>query len=380
VFRLSAGLAAGAASLALLAVRPTPAVAQDRPVALGGDQNLEDLTGENSRPLQITGFGVGTFHLDARTHDNTFQAGKVALSAFREINDHIWYFGQLTTTLEQGDAGGDVATSTEIDNLLVNFVLPGTSNVSLSFGKLDAPLGFERDDEPLNLQASTSYNYELGRPGKFVGLVGRWAMSPKADLTGVISNGWDSQVDPNHGKTGMLRLGLLPSANSSLGVSGVYGVEGDQGDTHNRYLMNVDYAFQPNPGLIIAGEANLGGDRNVLEDGSTATWKGALLTVFSRLERRFGLTFRAEVFDDPDGVRSGLAQTLQSYTVAPVFFLGSGREGIFANVEHTTFRIPRFQLRAELRLNHSSELAFPTSGDALSNDGLEFGLQLVTVF
>ena len=376
----NAGVAISIATLALLGTAPGMLGAQDRPITPSGDQNLEALTGEGSRPLQITGFGVGSFRLDGRTRDNTFEAGKIAVSAFRELNDHLWFFGQLTTALEEGESeGGEIASSTEIDNLLVNLTVPGATNVSLSFGKLDAPIGFERDDEPLNLQATTSYNYELGRPAKFVGLVGRWALSPHADLTGVLSNGWNSEIDPNHGKTGTLRLGLLPTAHSSLGVSGIYGSEGEADETFNRYLLNLDYAFQPEAGLIIAGEANLGGDRGVL-DGADATWKGALLTVFGRLERRFGVTLRAEVFDDPDGVRTGLAQTLQSYTVAPVFFLGTGREGIFANVEHTTFRIPRFQLRAEMRLNHSSEDAFVVNDGELSNWGLEFGLQLVTVF
>lgn len=58
--------------------------------------------------------------------------------------------------------GGDPVT--EIDNLLVNLTLPGMSDLSLSFGKFDIPLGFERDDEPLNLQPTTSFHFELARP------------------------------------------------------------------------------------------------------------------------------------------------------------------------------------------------------------------------
>ena len=39
-----------------------------------------------------------------------------------------------------------------------------------------------------------------------------------------------------------------------------------------------------------------------------------------------------------------------------------GREGIFANVQNTTVRIPRLQVRGELRFNHSSAPFFDTSG------------------
>ena len=106
---------------------------------------------------------------------------------------------------------------------------------------------------------------------------------------------------------------------------------------------------------------------------------GGTLTVFVQPKRHLGITFRGEVFDDHDGARTGQIQTLQSYTVAPVIFLGLGREGIFANVEHTTFRIPRFQLRAEGRLNRSNVPFFDTQA-GLRTWNVEYTIQLVTVF
>jgi hypothetical protein len=375
------GVAALAAALLLTIASPRAATAQDQRITIGGQQqDLESLTGESEAQLRITGFGIGSYTYDGKTRDNSFAAGKLALSAFRELNNYLWVFGQLTTALEQPEPGADeIATSTEIDNLIVSATVPGATNLNFSFGKFDVPVGFERDDEPLNLQATTSFNFELARPAKMVGLVGRWALSPKLDLTGLVSNGWESQIDPNHAKSGAVRIGLLPAEGVSLGVSGIYGPEGEADATNNRYLVDVDYAFQPIRSVIVAGEANYGGDRGVLAGGGDATWKGATITLFVRPLRRIGITGRAEVFDDPDGARTGQAQTLESYTIAPMYFLGVGREGIFANVEHTTFRIPRFQLRAELRFNHSSEPFFPLADGTLSRWGVQYTLQLVTV-
>jgi len=376
------GVAALAAALLLTIASPHAATAQDQRIAIGGQQqDLEALTGESEAQLRITGFGIGSYTYDGKTRDNSFAAGKLALSAFRELNNYLWVFGQLTTALEQPEPGADeIATSTEIDNLIVSATVPGATNLNFGFGKFDVPVGFERDDEPLNLQATTSFNFELARPAKMVGVVGRWALSPKLDLTGLVSNGWESQIDPNHAKSGAVRIGLLPAEGVSLGVSGIYGPEGEADATNNRYLVDVDYAFQPIQRVIVAGEANFGGDRGVLAGGGDATWKGATITLFVRPLRRIGITGRAEVFDDPDGARTGQAQTLESYTIAPMYFLGVGREGIFANVEHTTFRIPRFQLRAELRFNHSSEPFFPLADGTLSRWGVQYTLQLVTVF
>ena len=89
----------------------------------------------------------------------------MAVSLFRELTDHLYVFGQLTTSIpDEGDA--EPATEIEIDNLLVSFTPPGASNVNLTFGTLDAPIGFERDDEVLLFTPSTSFNFELARPGQ----------------------------------------------------------------------------------------------------------------------------------------------------------------------------------------------------------------------
>jgi len=189
----------------------TRAVVQSIDLSGGGDEGLEGLTGENDAPLQITGFGVGDYAYDGRTDENSFIAGKLALALFREIDEQLWFFGQLTTALSTEDSGGDeVPTEIEIDNLIVNFTPRGATNFSLGFGKLDAPIGFERDDEPLNFVATESFNFEYARPSKIVGLIGRWNLTPGLDFTGWVANGWNSQVDPNHGKTAALQVGVRP--------------------------------------------------------------------------------------------------------------------------------------------------------------------------
>lgn len=361
-----------------------PLHAQDRPVNL--DQGVGDLTGEDEFPLQITGFGVGDFSYHPRSGENTARAGKLAVSFFREISDKFWFFGQLTTALSSGEEGGEgaeigdeVPTEIEIDNMLVNFTPGGTSGFSVAFGKFDVPVGFERDDEPLNFQATESFNFELARPAKMVGFVGRWVATPSIDLTAMVGNGWDAQLDENTQKTTGARLGLLPSEHTSIGLSGLIGSEGESDEVHTRYLMSLDYASEPGSGWIIAGEANLGGERDALGDGNDASWYGGTLSLFHQISQHVGATIRGETFRDADGFRTGEAQTLQSLTFSPIYFVGTGREGIFANVEHTTFRIPRFQIRAEARLDHSSESIFGEDGEARDWQ-MRYVLQFVTTF
>ena len=229
---------------------------------------------------------MGGYTYDGRTGDNSAAAGKIAVSLFRELTDNLYVFGQLTTSLsDEGDA--EPATETEIDNLLVSFTPPGASNLSLTFGTLDAPVGFERDDEVLLFTPSTSFNFELARPAKLTGLFGGWSLSPRVDLTAMVANGWDSPLDPNHGKTGGLRLGVLPAEGASLGVSALYGSEGPADSTSNRLLLDVDYAFEPGRGWIVAGEANYAKDYD-LPGGGDASWSGATLLVHRQVARQLG--------------------------------------------------------------------------------------------
>ena len=195
----------------------------------------------------------------------------------------------------------------------------------------------------------------------------------------MLSNGWDTDTSENHGKTSGVRLGWIPNEQTSLGVAGLYGPAGPADSTVNRYVVTLDYAYQPTDDWILAGEGDWGGDHHVVPGGATARWYGAQLSVFRRLGRTMGALARAEVFRDRDGARTGTPQTMESYTVAPVYFIGAGREGVFANIEHTTFRIPRFQLRAEVRLNHSNVPVFG-SANGPSTWGLQSALQLVTLF
>ena len=368
----------------LIGLAASRAVAQnpsDQPVTLdtvGGD--LQPRTGEEEHQLSITGFGVGGYTLDGKTHDNSLGAGKIAVALFRELTDNLYVFGQLTTSIEDGaEAGEEPTTDIEIDNLLVSFTPKGASSLNLTVGTLDAPIGFERDDEVLLLTPTTSFNFELARPSKLTGLFGTYALSRRVDVTALIANGWDSPVDPNHGKTVGARLGFLPTERSSLGLGTLYGSEGEAGETNDRLLLTADYALEPNRDWLIAGEANYGKDIDLPDDGGNASWTGATLLVHRRLDRHWGIAARAEVLDDKDGARTGTPQTLTSYVLAPIYSIGVGREGIFANITHTTYRIPRFQLRGEVRLNHSDTPFFETE-DGVSQWGVQYTVQLVTTF
>lgn len=338
-------------------------------LAAQGAADLEDKT-----PLTISGFAVGLGSYDRNRAQNTAVGSKIALSMFRPWSDQLYFFGQLTTHLEPPDSGGgSPQTAIAIDNLIINWTPAHLSQLSLSFGRFDAPVGFERDDEPLNLVPTTSFTFENARPVKFTGVIARYTLNPKVSVLGLVANGWDRQIDNNSGKTGGVKVQLFPSSGLAVAGGAFYGPEQDSTNASQRLLLTGDATWQPLPQLIVQAEAHHGAQQG-------AHWTGVVGQAFWRFGRATGLTVRGEVFDDPAGIRTGTAQTMQSITISPWYFYREAQEGVFSNIEFTTFRLPAFSIRPALRLDHSNQPVFSTKTGGLRRSNVTALAELVYVF
>ena len=340
-------------------------------VAFGAAAQEREVTFEETPPVSITGFAVGRADYDRVARTNGFTAGKVGVSLFKPAGD-AYVFAQLTTAL---DGSGEAAT--EIDNLLVSWT-PRTANQwTLAFGRFDAPIGFERDDEPLNLIPTNSFNFSYARPGKLTGVQVHYTASPRLDLWAVAANGWDVAVDNNRGKTALARAQFIPIPWVTVGVTGVYGPEQASTDRQQRSLLSSDLTVDRGP-LILGAELNLGRERT--SGSANATWRGAAGTVFLRVARKLGVTARYDQLEDTDGLLTGTPQILRSVTVGPMWYFSSAREGIFSNIEHTRFHLPQIALRAAVRADWSSQPFFAEAGGALQGSNTTGVLELVYVF
>lgn len=326
--------------------------------------------------LTVSGFAVGLGSYDRNLERNTATASKLAVSFFRPWSDQVYLFAQLTTHVSQHDTSA-VHTHIEIDNLIVNWTPPKLSALSLSFGRFDAPIGFERDDEPLNLAPTESFNLENARPVKFTGLLARYAVSPRVSLLGVVANGWDTEIDNNSGKTAGLKVQLFPASNAAVAVGGFYGPEEDSTNATPRTLWTADATLQPLPRLILQAEAHRGSQSVA---GTSVNWTGVVGQAFWRFSPSTGVSVRGEIFDDPDGFRTGTSQQLSSVTFSPWYFYREAQEGVFSNVEFTNFRLPAFSVRPAVRIDHSDQPVFEKKDGSLAQSNLTALVELVYVF
>ncbi len=323
-------------------------------------------------PLAVSGFAVGDAGYDRNLAQGTALASKIALSLFRPWSDHLYIFGQLTTHLEAADSGPP-ETAIEIDNLIINWTPPSLSALSLSFGRFDAPIGFERDDEPLNLVPTNSFTFENARPVKMTGLLARYAISPKVSVLGVVANGWEVELDNNSGKTAGLKLQVFPSSGLAIAAGALYGPEEDLTNSGQRTLLTGDLTWQPSQRLIVQAEGHYGSQQST-------NWTGVVGQTFLRLGRSTGLTVRGDIFDDPDGARTGTVQTLSSLTISPWYFYREAQEGVFSNIEFTSFRLPAFSLRPAVRFDHSTQPVFEMKDGTLKQSNVTALVELVYVF
>src|SRR2546422_8500809 len=144
-----------------------------------------------------------------------------------------------------------------------------------------------------------------------------------------------------------------------------------------RTLPPADATLQPLPRLILQAEGHRGTQRAT---GASLNWTGVVGQAFWRLSRSTGLTVRGEVLDDPNGVTTGTSQTLRSVTISPWYFYREAQEGVFSNVEFTTFRLPAFSLRPAARFDHSTTVFFQAKDGSLKRSNVTALVELVYLF
>src|SRR5437899_1684826 len=327
------------------------------------------VTFEEPPPVSITGFAVGRADYDRVVRSNSFTAGKIGVSFFKPVGD-AYLFAQLTTALEDG------AASTDIDNLLVSWTPRRANRWALAFGRFDAPIGFERDDEPLNLIPTNSFNFSHARPTKLTGVQVHYTASPRFEVWAAAANGWDVTVDNNRGKTALVRAQWIPIPWVTLGVTGVYGPEHDSTDAHQRSLLSSDLTVDRGR-VIVGAELNLGREQ---DPAGNPTWRGGAVTAFLRLTRSLGFTARYDQMEDTDGLLSGTPQILRSVTVGPMWYFSRASEGIFSNIEHTRFHLPQIALRGAVRADWSSQPFFTDASGGLQGSNTRGIRELVYIF
>jgi hypothetical protein len=200
-----------------------------------------------------------------------------------------------------------------------------------------------------NDEYSRAWIFGYAMPGTHTGLKVSYPFSDKVTLTALAVQGWDNFKDNNDGKTFGAQLAVVPSAKVTLYLNTLVGPE--RTDSHDkRTLFDVVLILKPSPRVTLGFNGDLASDKNGAGPGRDGEWKGFAGYLRLGLSSRAALNLRGEVFDDTDGLRTGVAQRLSGGTATLEYKIGHG-----------------FLVRGEVRRDHSDQLVFETQDGASKN-------------
>ncbi|MGH7740650.1 MAG: porin [Candidatus Eiseniibacteriota bacterium] len=239
----------------------------------------------------------------------------------------------------------------DLQQAYATYVAPLGSGLRLDAGKFVSPCGYELIEgfDGWNNNATRSFLFGFATPFTHTGVRASYAFSPKASALLMVVNGWDNATDNNTAKSVGAQLVLTPVPAFAVTLNGIVGPEQTGNDHDQRRLGDLVATLNATPRLTLALSADYGTEEGLLAPASNdaAKWSGAAGYARWQASSAFALIVRGETFDDGDGVRTGLSQTLSEFTLTPEW--------------HVT---PSFIVRADLRTDRSNRNAFPSdSGD-----------------
>ena len=281
-----------------------------------------------------------------------------------------------------------ITTEVSLHRFNVTAVAPVGNGIAVSFGRFDTPFGYERHDAALNLTATTSELQRFGRPQSMTGFQVAYQFIPALDATAWVVNRWENETtedlpeDNNRAKSVGGRIGFTPLQTGQLlnfGIGGWYGPERDDDPPDHRWLLDADATWSPTSRLFVTGELAYGGEAGVsfrrrgipfpqdAADGKDVRWFGTYALAHWDATGWLGLSLRYSLFYDPDGARTGVAQTLQSFTVAPIVHLSRlvpELRPLGVAYARTRHPVDWVDVRLEYRLGHSDQPVFSDSPPA----------------
>lgn len=317
-------------------------------------------TGGRTNPLRVfdtnaNGWSLQQFNLHI---DRTSDGGVGFVS---DLN-----FGQTANVLSASTrwtnpTPGPVSNPAfDLTQAYATYTVPVGSGVNLSLGKFVTLLGEEVIPVYNNLEFNESrdYIFGFGIPFTHTGLRAQYTYNDKIAGTLGVNNGWDDVSDNNDGQTIEAQLALTPTPNLGFTVTGNYGPDQVNHGNSKRWVIDPIATWHtPVKGLQLIGEfmhaqesnpvstipyvTSSGNSMNNFPAGPNGTvtithnvqWQGAAGYIVYDWNDNIELATRGEWFEDADGARTGLRQTLGEITQT-LSYKVPGVSGLLARLEY----------------------------------------------
>lgn len=226
--------------------------------------------------------------------------------------------------------GVDESRPTMDDTVEQGYISVRAGESTLTFGKFNAPIGFELLDPPDMYQYSHAMVFSYGLP---TNLTGAMMSGGNAAVNYAIYyvNGWDKNPDNNTNKHVGTRIGFTSGEILNLGFSYISGKIGTATKV-NQTITDIDLTFTPSEKFTLGAEYNMGVvEKSSNVDSGDAKWTGYLVMMHFTLNDIYGLTLRYDTFEDDDdyAINAGFGKEKRNATtVALTFGIAEGLGGL----------------------------------------------------
>ena len=264
----------------------------------------------------ISGFVDGAYTWNTADKNGEFGLDQVEVDIFHRSSERT----TLRADLEWVKDGEEFVAQVEQGYMTYSTPCGNT----FTFGKFNAPIGFELLDAPDMYQYSHALVFDYGLPTNLTGAMGDFGLTENVGLIAYMVNGWDANTAAGNNVTFGGRLGYASGAFFG-GLSAISGKQDlDLGGTMmpvTRTVFDVDLGYGTGA-WTFGGEFNMG---TATVNEVDSEWTGLLAMAHYDFNAKVGLTGRFDHFDDADGWAFGMVgsetQTRQAITIAPTFVL-----------------------------------------------------------
>jgi len=275
----------------------------------------------------ITGFADASYLYNTHDINGEFSLDQVEINIIHQSSEKTL----VRADLEWIKDGEDMVA--QVEQAFMTYTT--NRGWGFTFGKFNAPIGFEEIDPVDMYQFSHSLVYEFGAPTNLTGASIAKDFGPGFDIIGHVSNGWDRNTMAGANVTWGGRLGYS-NGGFGGGFAAISGKEDsipeneeDPAMPFTRTVYDIDLSFETGMWLF-GGEVNMGKVTQTMETGDVdQEWNGFLVMTHLDYASWTGLTVRYDYFDDQDGYAFGGVmngdeleyQKVQSITICPTFNL-----------------------------------------------------------
>jgi hypothetical protein len=194
------------------------------------------------------------------------------------------------------------------------------AGLSVKAGKFVTPLGAEVIEPWNNYNFSRSFMFGYAIPFTHTGALLTYPLTDKLSVTGGAVTGWDEVTDANRGWTGLGNVTYVVSDQVTLAGNGIWGPEQVSNTGSKRGVADIVATIKPVDKFTLLLNYDWGHEENVI-GGESALWQGFAAVANYDLTDRWSTALRGEWFEDHNGSRTGLRQTLWEATATAKYLI-----------------------------------------------------------